>query len=289
MYWLLLVHLACAATPKLHTETAELRRNAASPLPVKAIWPDGDGPFPVIVFSHGVYGSRDGYKPLVEHWARAGYLVLLPSHNDRGEPSVSKLVERPLEITHVLDRVPALIEKAGLKGKVDLERIGVGGHSFGGHTAMMSAGLVMTNPKNGNKVVAADKRVDALLVISPAGIDESIRPDAWKNLVHPAMYVIGSEDVSKRTGKGAHWRMQAWSGLRSGWLLWMEGADHDYGGIAGKGDGNRQHVKILKEATLKYWDASLKKNADAEGWLDSDALKEKTAGNAEIKRRKAVD
>jgi predicted dienelactone hydrolase len=80
---LFLAQLAIAGSPALHSQTAEMKRTGASPLPVRAIWPDGEGPFPVIVFSHGLHLNRDGYKPRVEHWARNGFLVLLPTHDDR--------------------------------------------------------------------------------------------------------------------------------------------------------------------------------------------------------------
>ncbi len=284
--WLILAYSANAAAPGLHTQTAELKRTAASPLPVRAIWPDGDGPFPVIVFSHGIYGNRDGYKPLVEYWARAGYLVLLPSHQDRGEPKFADVLERPIEVSLVLDRVPVLVEKAGLKDKVDLENVGVGGHSLGAHTATMVGGLVMTNEATGKPVSTADSRVDSILVISPAGTSPAMRPSAWDEMVSPTLLVVGSKDEAKRMGKGPEWRMQAWSHLREGWLLWIDKADHSYGGI-GSGDiKKRAHVEIVQEATLKFWDATLKQDAAARAWLDSDTLKEKSSGKARIDQRK---
>ena len=35
---------------------------------------------PVIIFSHGLGGSREGYWPLAEAWASAGFVVIQPSH-----------------------------------------------------------------------------------------------------------------------------------------------------------------------------------------------------------------
>ena len=288
MFWLILAQLACAGAPTLHSQTAELKRTEASPLPVRAIWPEGDGPFPVIVFSHGVYGNRDGYKPLVEHWARNGYLVVMPSHGDKGKVTdVAALIKRPQELKLVLDRVPTLVEKAGLGGKVDLEHIGVAGHSYGAHSAMMVGGMVMTNPKTGKAIRTADDRVDSLLVISPGGTEASVRPDAWDNLVSPSLMVIGSEDVSNRNGKDAAWRRQAWSHVKDGWLLWIKGADHDYGGIADKGDGDRTQVKILQDTTLQFWDATLKGHSEAEAWLDDNKIGEHYGGKASVERRRA--
>jgi predicted dienelactone hydrolase len=42
-------------------------------VPVKLYFPkSGAGPFPVIIFSHGLGGSRDGYEYLGRHWASHG-------------------------------------------------------------------------------------------------------------------------------------------------------------------------------------------------------------------------
>src|SRR5690349_16713527 len=43
-------------------------------VPVKIYFPkNGMGPFPIIIFSHGLGGSRDGYEYLGRHWASHGY------------------------------------------------------------------------------------------------------------------------------------------------------------------------------------------------------------------------
>src|SRR5689334_6769086 len=51
-------------------------------LPVRVSFPKADGQFPLIVWSHGMYGSKDGYQPLVSHWVSHGYVVIQPTHSD---------------------------------------------------------------------------------------------------------------------------------------------------------------------------------------------------------------
>jgi predicted dienelactone hydrolase len=52
-------------------------------LPVHVTWPKGDGPFPVIVYSHGAFGSGDMVMGgLPKYWSSYGYVCLMPTHGD---------------------------------------------------------------------------------------------------------------------------------------------------------------------------------------------------------------
>lgn len=42
-------------------------------LPYKVSFPDADGPYPVIVFSHGFGGNKDAFVAISRHWASHGY------------------------------------------------------------------------------------------------------------------------------------------------------------------------------------------------------------------------
>ena len=39
-----------------------------------------EGAFPVVLFSHGLGGSREGNRFLGEHWARRGYIAIFVQH-----------------------------------------------------------------------------------------------------------------------------------------------------------------------------------------------------------------
>src|SRR5689334_14703076 len=45
----------------------------------------GEGPFPVIVFSHGFGASNKNYVGLTEYWAGHGYVCIKPGHADAGK------------------------------------------------------------------------------------------------------------------------------------------------------------------------------------------------------------
>ena len=53
-------------------------------MPVLICYPkdiSADKPEPVIVFSHGLGGSRETYAAYGMHWASYGYVVIFPQHH----------------------------------------------------------------------------------------------------------------------------------------------------------------------------------------------------------------
>src|SRR5215510_6060681 len=63
----------------LRTNWHDARRDRD--VPAKIYSPNtGDGPFPVIIFSHGLGGSREGYEYLGRHWASHGYVSVHLQH-----------------------------------------------------------------------------------------------------------------------------------------------------------------------------------------------------------------
>lgn len=133
-------------------------------LEIKVTYPDGAETYPVVVFSHGLLGSKDGYQPLVRYWAEHGYVVIQPTHYDSAsfrKPTLTELRDltplfvgwesRPDDIILILDEFN-LIESLlpNFAGKFDHSRIGMGGHSFGSHTSMLIGGAQLSANSFGN-------------------------------------------------------------------------------------------------------------------------------------------
>ncbi len=103
------------------------------------------GPYPLVVFSHGYAISPIVYSTLVEHYASQGYIVLAPEHNETFDQSLSgfwkALIDRPVDIHRTIDYAELLTKPgAPLAGMIDMDNIGVVGHSYGGYTALAAAG-----------------------------------------------------------------------------------------------------------------------------------------------------
>src|SRR5437868_6185452 len=77
---LALMHLFLAVKT---ADTVTLHDSARSrDIPIKVYYPsEGAGPFPLIVFSHGYGGTKNGYAYLGQGWAEAGYVVICPTHS----------------------------------------------------------------------------------------------------------------------------------------------------------------------------------------------------------------
>ncbi|CAN5842862.1 hypothetical protein BH24ACT3_BH24ACT3_08230 [soil metagenome] len=124
-----------------------------------------DGPFPLIVFSHGFTGNGPAYQALTREWARAGYVVVAPtfplsSAGAPGGPVTRDVVEQPADVSFLIDQM--LAANADLAspyaGLVAEDRVGVAGHSLGGATTL---GVTFS-------VCCTDERIEA--AVSLAGL-----------------------------------------------------------------------------------------------------------------------
>lgn len=249
-----------------------LDANRSKTLPFRATYPAKPGPHPVIVWSHGLYGSQDFYRPLVEHWAKHGYLVLQPSHSDSikrgtGRPAKGMAgntrdwASRAEDVTFLLDKIPTLTT---LAARADLTRIGIGGHSFGAHTTLLIEGA---QPALGQAY--RDPRPMAFVAISPQGESRLLNSSSWKGLERPTLFITGDRDDSP-TGDKAVWRLAPFEKSPAGnkSLLWVKDAYHNFGGITGQlrrgaGPANSDHVELVKSATVAFWDTYLKQKPAA--------------------------
>jgi dienelactone hydrolase len=268
-------------------------------LQLRVNYPDGTGLFPVIVWSHGAWGSKDNYLPLTEHWASHGYVTIQANHGDShalgvrvGDAAAFRdWQSRPADISFILDSLDDLERREpALKGKLDGKRIGIGGHSFGAHTAQLVGGATAFLP--GGARSFEDKRVTAVLLLSGQGPGEALTEKSWAHFARPLLVMTGSRDGPTRTGQPAEWRKKAYELSPSGdkYLVWVDGLDHGYGGITGvnfnpRNKPNPDHVAWTKIVTLAFWDTYLKQGQEARACLESGKLEAFSKGSLTITRK----
>ena len=137
----------------------------------------GEGTVPLVVFSHGIGGSMDGYSYLGRYFAAHGYASLHVQHvgSDRliwwGNPlTLASRLSNAAQHTEALDRVKdvkfaldSLL--AGPAGKImDVKQITAAGHSYGTNTTMLLVGAKVD--MNGSTVWVKDPRFSAAILIS---------------------------------------------------------------------------------------------------------------------------
>lgn len=106
--------------------------------------PADEGPYPVVLFSHGYAGFPEQSADLVTHLASWGFVVVAPDHVERSlsgllgtaAQGVPELAD-PVVLSQSLDAAIAEGERDGspLDGMLDLEKVAVAGHSAGAGAA----------------------------------------------------------------------------------------------------------------------------------------------------------
>lgn len=224
-------------TPVGAIPSAMLRDNErGKDIEVNIDYPMSAGPHPIIIWSHGYGSSNRAYVALSAHWASHGYIVMKPNHADAGKLMRTNVAEvwtpeewrnRARDISFLIDSLPKLeAEYPELKGKFDTARIGVGGHSYGAHTALLLGGA-RTFPGDAS---FADPRVKAVVVMAPPGTGEvrGLTNDSWKTLTAPTLFLTGSRDFGTNESENAEWRKQAFEQTAAGdkWFVLIAGAGH---------------------------------------------------------------
>ena len=142
------------------------------PLPGVLAGPEtARGSFPLVVFSHGSGGVRFQSWFLMQALASHGFVVAAPDHAGNtavdaiagtSDPLAVAAANRPRDVSFVIDEMLARDRDPAdrLHRRIDERVIAVAGHSFGGFTALATAGGFLDYPP--------DPRVDAIVPIAPA-------------------------------------------------------------------------------------------------------------------------
>ena len=268
---LLLLHCALLAIGGTH-DLVLLDAVRGRDVPVKVYEPSRPGIFPLIVFSPGFGGSRDGYEYLGRGWSDAGYVVVIITHQGSDQEAVRRYgatlsrdprasfslqVDRTGDVALVLDSLDMIEQQIpSLSGRINRQRIGVAGHSMGAGTALLIAGA-RAAPPSGAMRTFRDPRVAVAIAMSPQGAgEEGFTDTSWSDLRVPVMTMSGTLDLGI-AGQPATWRLEPFQHMppTDKFQVIVDGARH-----LSFATGERFHPCILKE-TLAFWDSLLKQDA----------------------------
>jgi predicted dienelactone hydrolase len=192
-------------------------------LQVRVCAPATGTSLPVILLSHGHGGSNNlsslnGYAPIANLWAAAGFAVIQPTHLSSRTLS-HQLADAPAgpffwrsraeDMSHILDRLDEIENIVPqLAGRIDHDKIAVAGHSLGGHTASLLLGARITDPETGQEVNLLEPRIKAGVLLAAPGRGGDIltgwmaekvpffHTTDFSTMTTPALIVAGDKDDS---------------------------------------------------------------------------------------------
>lgn len=276
------------------TDTGRTNRVVPYKLYVPANKP---GALPVVIFSHGLGGNRNGAEYLLGFLAEHGYLAVAVQHPGSDTPAVfgnqeeggafsqSRVEEgvrnaitpgvaadRFRDIPFAIDQLTAMnAGDAKLRGRIDLTRIGMSGHSYGALTTLALAGQGFG--PNGN-FSFADRRITAALAMSPDKPRQGDPAKQFATVRIPTFHMTGTKDENPLDDNDPIENRQVpYRSIANAdkYLIVFTGGDHmvfsgrTFYGAPRPADA-RFHGWIQK-AALAYWDAYLRGNAEAKAYL----------------------
>ncbi|MGQ9606654.1 MAG: alpha/beta hydrolase family protein [Thermogutta sp.] len=284
-------------------------------LPVKIYYPlGGEEKLPVILFSHGLGGSREGYAYLGRNWASHGYVSVHlqhPGSDDsvwRGSLPAEVMnrmrqaarnpraaQDRYQDIRFALDRLTALDRAAELDGepnplagRLDVERIGMAGHSFGALTTLAAVGQLVGIPRTD----VSDPRIRAAIPMSaPVTV---WRETDYAGIRVPLMHMTGTLDDSPIGGTRAADRRIPFDRISQAeqYLIIFRDGDHmifsGRSGMLGRLTVRTQDAefqRLILAASLAFWDAYLRDDAEARRWLTDGGLKDRLGDRGTLERK----
>ena len=262
-------------------------------------WPTPSGGWPVVLFSHGLGGTRAGGEVWGRAWAAAGLVVLHLQHPGsdldaarkvassfsdraalRGMSGAQQLLARLQDVVFLLDEVAR--RHTGNTGNtrwstVRPEHVGLSGHSFGAHTTLGAGGQSYPGFTG-----IREPRIAALIAFSPTLPAAGDAQKAFAGIVWPTLCVTGTRDGDV-VGNGAtpDKRAGVFAALPAGnkAQLVLRDADHtSFGGQIGRAAGilpreavtqqlQTQHHALVASITTDWWRAYLTGDAAAKARL----------------------
>lgn len=260
-------------------------------IPIRVFLPGEVKNAPVVLFSHGLGGSREGSAFLGEYWSARGYAAVFIQHPGSDEfvwkgkrplqikaalkkaASAENFLLRVKDVSVVIDQL-TLWNKTGnnvLKGRLDMEKVGMSGHSFGAITTQAVSGQT-AGALNFNYT---DPRIKASIIMSPSiPKGKTSTKEAFKNVKIPWLLMTGSKDVSPIGDSDIEDRMAVFPALPAGnkYELVLYNAEHsvftDRALPGEKQQRNPNHHKVICALSIAFWDSYLKNDINAKNWLE---------------------
>ncbi len=260
-------------------------------IPIRVYLPKSSDPAPIVIFSHGLGGSREMHPYLGNHWANRGYVAVFPQHPGSDDSvwkdapvaqrmaamnkaaSPQNLLLRVKDIPAVLDQLEVWAKTSDhpLNGRLDFSKVGMSGHSFGAVTTQAVSGQ---SAPIGNGFT--DARIKAAVVMSPSAPRKGDPAKAFGKVNIPWLLMTGTKDTSPIGNIDLESRLSVYPALPKGgkYELVLDNAEHsaftDRLLPGDKEKRNPNHHKVILALSTAFWDTYLRNDPAAKKWLDGD-------------------
>ncbi len=256
----------------------------------------GQGKLPVIIWSHGFGGNRDGASFISRFLAGQGYIIVHITHHGtdsslwEGKPghpwdilrqvkiSRETTLDRMYDVPFALDQLEVWAnENPEVGNDMDFSRMGMSGHSFGAMTTQVMAGMKFPD-KDGGLLDISDDRFSCGILYSPVPIRHITDADpkaVYSSIDIPLFHMTGTDDSSPLEDFGYERRLiiKEHAGNPDQYVQILEDGDHMvYNGTRGKLADNPKrdaHEKLILDGAYAFWQAYLKDDAQAKAWLET--------------------
>ncbi|HEX9895294.1 MAG TPA: hypothetical protein VGA78_15300, partial [Gemmatimonadales bacterium] len=251
--------LASAPTPALGKERRSYWGFAFDKLPRNGrVWyPDGNGPFPLVLVVHGNHNMKDfsdpGYEYLGRHLASRGYIVVSVDQNFlNGNIRAENDARGWMLLQHLVLWRGWNDSTAGpFSRKVAMDRIALIGHSRGGEAVAVAGAFnrLKHYPDDANVTFDFNFGIRSLIAIAPIDgqYEPTSRPTPLVNLNYLVIHGSHDGDVSAFSGLRQYQRVKFTDGRP--WFkaaIWMYRANHgQWNTVWGNGDNGRQSARWL--------------------------------------------
>lgn len=259
-------------------------------IPVRIYLPAQTQPEPVVLFSHGLGGSRAGNVFMGEHWAARGYVAVFVQHpgSDDSVWKNSPISERMQAMKNAasLDNfllrvqdIPAVLDQldrwnAGktnvLFGRLNMKEVGMSGHSFGAITTEAVSGENL--PFTGKEFT--DPRIKAAIAFSPSPPRAADPAKAFGSVDIPWMLMTGTQDIAPIGDMDVQSRLKVYPALHGAPKYEVVLFDAEHSAFTDRplpGDHeprNPNHHRVMLALSTAFWDSYLRGDTNALQWLN---------------------
>lgn len=249
---------ATAPTPALTKDRKKYWGFGFDSLPVNGrVWyPEGPGPFPLVLVVHGNHNMKDfsdpGYGYLGELLASRGYIMASVDENFLNGNIRGENDARGWMLLQHIKVWKRFNDSAGpFQGKVDLTSIGLMGHSRGGEAVAVAGAFNRLShyPDDANVTFDFNFGIKALVAIAPIDgqYEPASRPTPLSNVNYLVIHGSHDGDVSAFSGLRQYQRIRFTDGGR--WFksaVWMYRANHgQWNTVWGNTDGGPASARFL--------------------------------------------